>query len=712
MAGTGRENKVGLADLWVRVWMREARRAILWLPVLMGIGIWAYFALPEEPPAWTAGAVLLPLGALAVPGFRRLGWGALAAGLALAAVTAGFSLALLSAHRAAAPMLAVETEETVEGRVLALSRARSGAPRVLLDEVVIYGLAPEAWPETVRITLLDSDPLEAPRPGDWIRVYATLMPPGGPVEPGAFDFRRKAFFERLGGVGYAHGWFDPLPAPAPPGLAERVATAIARFRQDLADGIRARLPGARGAFAAAIVTGDRAGIEEADAEALRISNLAHLLAISGLHMGILTGLVFAVMRLLLAAVPGIALRYPVTKWAAVAALMAGAAYLALSGATVATQRAFIMVAVAFTAVLMDRPAISLRALALAATIVLVIRPVSLLDVGFQMSFAATAALVAGFEAIRDRRLRRMDDARRPQGGLAARIGRGVLLYGGGLFLTSLLAGLATAPYAAFHFNRTGAYGLIANLGAVPVMGLVIAPTAIMAALAAPFGLAQFPLELMGAGIEAVLAVAHEVAGWPGAARPVHAAPAAALGLITLGGLWLCLWRGGWRLGGLAPVLVGLALWVAAPPRPDLLIADGGRLIGLMGPEGRALDRRRGQGFAAETWLRRDGDLAEQEVAAARPGLERGRGFSKGALANGWAVETYTARSPKPEVLARICRPRTLVIVPNGREAPEGGCVFLGRERLAQTGALAVRADGQGIAIAPARQGGRLWSLPD
>ncbi len=699
---------------WVRVWDREARRAILWLPVLMGFGIWAYFAIGTEPPWWTTQVVLAPLAALLMPGFRRLGWGALAAGLALTAMAAGYGLAVGHAHRVDAPMLSWPMSETVEGRVRELSRSRSGAPRVLLDEVTIYGLEPDEWPATVRISLVDTDPLVAPRPGDWVRVYARLMPPGGPVEPGAYDFRRNAFFQRLGAVGYAQGFAEVLPEPEPPALLDAVGLGIARFRQELADGLRARLPGAQGAFAAAIVTGDRAGIDERDAEALRISNLAHLLAISGLHMGILTGLVFAIARLLLAALPALSLRYPVKKWAAVIALMAGAGYLALSGATVATQRAFIMVAVAFTAVLMDRPAVTLRALALAAVIVLAIRPVSLMDVGFQMSFAATAALVAGYEALRDWQLRRVDrDRRREKRGLAARIGRAAALYSGGLVMTSLLAGLATAPYAAYHFNRTGTYGLAANLGAVPVMGLWIAPMAIAAAVLAPFGLAQPALDLMGAGIGAVLAVAHTVAGWEGAARYVHAAPQEVLWLVSLGGVWAVIWRGPWRALGAVPLALGIVVWATAPPRPELLVADSGRLIGLMGPEGRVLDRARGEGFVAENWLRRDGDGATQEEAAARPGMETGRGWSRTTLSNGWAVEVVRSNRPKEDVLAELCQPRTLLIAGGARGEVPGKCVLIGRDELRAGGALAIDAAGQGIAIRTARGGARrLWSPAD
>jgi len=404
-------------------------------------------------------------------------------------------------------------------------------------------------------------------------------------------------------------------------------------------------------------------------------------------MAILTGLVFAATRFGLAVVPGLALRLPIKKLAAAVALLAGAGYLALSGATVATQRAFLMVAVALTAVLIDRPAITLRAVAVAAGLILLWRPISLTQAGFQLSFAATTALVAAYELVRRRGWDEAPGRRGPWQRLAILVAR----YGAALVFTSVIAGLATAPFAAFHFNRMAPYGLLANLLAVPAMGLWIAPMAILSGLLAPFGWAGPAIEVMGTGIGWVLAVAHWVAALPGAYRPVVAAPEAVLALFALGGLWLALWRGPWRLIGLAPVAVALGLWVWAPARPALLVAPGARLVGLMGPEGRAVDHPRAQSFAAETWLRRDGDTAEQRAAAARPGLEHGRGWARGRFDNGWVFEIVHARRPGRARLKGLCRPRVLLIARHGPEIA-GHCRYFGRAALARAGALAVDVD--------------------
>ncbi len=675
----------------------EQGRAALWLPVLLGLGIWSYLALPAEPPLWTAFLVLLPAAALVTGLARRGGVGGLWLAAGLTAAGLGYTTALVQIRTAAAPVIERGTVETVEGRVIGIGKAASGAPRVLLDRVTVYGVEPTATPARIRIALIETERDATPGPGERVRVYARLFPPGGPVEPGAFDFRQRAFFERIGGVGYALGPVLRVPDAGPTGALGTARLALARLRAQLSDGLRDALPGPEGAFAAAIVTGDRSAIEEDEAEALRAANLAHLLAISGLHMGILCGLVFAAVRLGVAAVPVLALRISGKKIAAVAALLAGAAYLALSGATVPTQRAFVMAAVVLVAVLLDRPALTLRALAVAATIVMLLRPTSILNPGFQMSFAATLALIAVFERLRP-----------PSASGRRGIARRIALYAGGVLLTSFVAGLATAPFAAAHFNRLPLWGLPANLVAVPVMGLWIAPAAVGAALLAPVGLEGPALEAMGLGIGWVLDIAREVEGWPGAVRPVAAMPDAALALIAAGGLWLAIWRTGLRLGGVLGIAAGLGLAVGGTDRPQLLIAPEARLVGVMGPEGRALDHPRAQSFAAKIWLQRDGDLADQETAAERPGFRHGRGGAGADLGDGWGLEILPDREPDPVRLDALCRPGTLLVARHGGPV-EGACCYLGARELS-AGALAIDPGPAGLTITVA--GGdreRPWS---
>lgn len=334
------------------------------------------------------------------------------------------------------------------------------------------------------------------------------------------------------------------------------------------------MPGEAGAFAAAVMTGDRSGMGRETMDALRGSNLAHLLAISGLHMGLLTGFVFAAVRVGFACAPRLTLAFPARKWAAVVALSAGAFYLALSGGNVATQRAFIMVATMFIALMMDRRAVTLRSVAVAALVVLVLHPEALTEPGFQMSFAATTALVAAFGLLRDLPAWRLP--RWSQGAVA-------------LFVSSLVAGAATAPFSAAHFNQLAHYGLLANLLAVPVMGMVVMPMAVLAACLFPVGLSGLALVPMRWAIEWIMGVARFVAGLDGAVGNVVSPGPMVLPLIALGGLFAILWRGRGRLAGLAVLAAGLVLWSMAE-RPPILVSPTGGLVGVMTPQGRVLNK--------------------------------------------------------------------------------------------------------------------------
>ena len=336
----------------------ERRRWLLWLPVALGSGIALLFALPREPPLW-AGWLAAGAGLACVLVALRSWHGAASVGdallLAVAAACIGFALAQLRLNAVAAPILARAGVFAVEGRVVDLAPLPSGE-RVLLDRVTLDGVVPEATPATVRVNLR-----RAPAgltPGDRIRVRARLQRPMGPALPGAFDFARQAWFERLGAVGFSMG-----AAERQPGGAGGFALALAELRARIAQRITQENPGPAGAMAAALVAGVRAGIDQATWRAMQVSGLAHILSVSGLHMVLVAGSVFAICRWLLALIPPLALRFPVKKPAAALALLAAAFYLLLSGASVPAQRSFLMTAVALLAVIVDRNPFSLRLLA-------------------------------------------------------------------------------------------------------------------------------------------------------------------------------------------------------------------------------------------------------------------------------------------------------------------------------------------------------------
>ncbi len=669
---------------------RQHGRLFLFVPVLFAIGIGLYFALPREPQ-WEEWVALggLGLGLSAVARFVPRDLTPIV--LALVVVIAGMLVAGYRSHQVAAPVLQFRFFGAIEGRIVKIDRSGTDAVRLTLDQVVLEGIGPARTPAQIRLSLHGTQGFITPEPGLRVMTTGHLGPPPAPSEPGGFDFRRHAWFEGLGAVGYTR---VPVLAAAPRDDGAK-GLALHRLRMKISAAVQERLPGDRGGFAAAILTGDRSGIAQAQMEELRRSNLAHLLAISGLHMGLLTGFVYGLLRFSMTLVPAFALRVPTRKLAALGALGAGGFYLALSGGNVATERAFIMVAVMLVAVLLDRRAISLRSVAMAAMVILILRPEALVQAGFQMSFAATVALVAVFRFLADER------------GWRARVPRWVLPVIS-VVICSVVAGVATAPIAAASFNRIAEYGLIANLLTVPLMGLVVMPAAVLAALLAPFGLEGLGLAIMSPAIGWILHVSAAVSALDGAVMPIVQPPAWAIPAMALGALWVILWQGRGAWAGVPVVAIALAAW-AMTTRPALLIAPEGEVVGLMTPEGRALSRARAGSFAATSWLKADGDDAEQQIAQARSGAGprdmvvhlHGGGFDVVHLAGKRALEQLDA----------VCLPGRIVVVTQEPERAGGPCELVTPRALRRTGARAyVARDGQiEMTTAAGKSGARPWT---
>jgi len=581
----------------------ERDRWALWLPVMFGLGIAVYFALRFEPPLWLGAGGMAAAAVLGLA-VRRRRWDAgglaTAAVVAVAMLAAGFAAAQWRAASVAAPVLAKRIGPTaVTGRVAEVETFPKDS-RVTLERVRIAGVGAEATPEKVRLRLRGEQP--PTRPGDWIRVRAILTPPPPPSAPGAFDFQRQSYFKRLGAVGFGLGPVEALgETDGDSDGLHALGIGIERLRHAITGRILAGLPGQEGAVAAALMTGDRSAIPEPLMDAMRNSGLAHLLAISGLHIGLVAGIVFIGLRAMMALAPPLALDFQIKKIAAAVSIVGAFSYAVIAGATIPTQRAFVMVGLMLVAVLVDRRALSVRLVAWAALIVLLVQPESLLGASFQMSFGAVVALIAAYEVISNRdRFAGYDSGRLPPWLRKAGV------YVAGVALTTLVAGTATAPFALYHFNRFADYGLAANIVAVPVTALWVMPWAVIAFLAMPVGLEAWALAPMGWGLTVVIAVAETVASWPGAVTLVPSMPTWGLAAIVLGGLWLCLWRRRWRLFGVAGIAAGFAALAVVRP-PDVLIDGQARLLAVRTADGgmtvSSLGRAR---FERETWLRRVG----------------------------------------------------------------------------------------------------------
>lgn len=677
------------------LWVRQGLVALtdtpvdlfLFVPVFLSVGIGLWFGLSAEPGAIFYG--LLGAAVLVLAGLARFGpWLARPFVVALAAVAFGALVCGLRVWLVASPMLAVPYYGPIQGRIVDIDRSQSDSIRLTLDQVVLSEVAPDQAPATIRISLKGPRPVNPYEMGTTVGMTARIAAPESASEPGGFDFRRMAWFQQLGAVGYTA---SPVMTWMPPGPWD---ASVNRLRNHLSAAIMAKVPGDAGAFASGALTGDRSEISAAVVSDLRISSLAHLLAISGMNMAFLTGFVFALIRYGLALVPPVSLRINTKKTAAVLAFGVALFYLILSGANVATTRAFLMVSIMLGAVVFDRRALTMRSVALAAMILLVVMPESLLAPGFQLSFAATIGLIAGF-------------------GPAERmlIDRGVprwLLPVAMLVVTSILAGLATAPFSAATFNRLTAYGLLANLLTVPVMSLLMGAGAV-SALLAPLGLAAPALLVLGWSSEWILFIAHWISSLDGAITPVPQPGPLVVPLITLGALWVLLWQGRARHVGFAPVVLGFLLW-AVVERPVLLISSDGVLAGLLGPEGRALSSPRGAGFAAETWLADDGDLALPKEAALRAGFDGQQTMRQFEVAGlrGAILSGKQALA----VVADACAAADLVVVPKRLgPAPEypAGCTVIDAAMLTQSGALAGRAEKGGLRLIPVHSGTRVWS---
>jgi competence protein ComEC len=658
-----------------------------WSAVFLATGIGLWFSLEVEPGLLFYGLAGL---CLAICIVVRLRGPELFHPLVVASgcVALGVLAAGLRGHLQASPMLDFRYYGPVEGRIIDIDRSQSDKLRITLDQVVLERTSPERTPATVRVSLHGEQAHLTPIPGMTVVMTAMLAAPEGPAEPGGFDFRRMAYFDRLGAVGYTR---TPVLVLA---KAEGGAQMINRVRTYLSNAIMAAVPGDSGAFASGVMTGDQSGISRDTVVALRNSNLAHLLAISGMNMAFITGFVFALIRYGMALVPRLALRVNSKKVAALFALAVAAFYLALSGANLATERAFITVVVMLGAVLMDRRALSLRTVAISAFVLLLWQPESLLEPGFQMSYAATVALIWGFGMFQNQIVRE-------------RIPRWTMPIFT-LVMSSVIAGAATAPFAAAHFNRLTGYGLVANLLTVPVMGAVVMPAGAVAALLAPFGLAGLPLWVMDMGSRWILWIAHWIASLDGAVSGVHTPPAMFLPVLTLGALWVILFQGKVRAWGLVPILVAFVAWGAAG-RPALLISSDAVLVGLLGDEGRAMSSAKGARFSADSWLENDGDLALQEDAAGRLGFNGPKGQRSFVLAGLRGI--HLKGKAAEGLLTEACGKADFVIIAARVSTAPPGCRVIDEGVLRKTGAMAVWAKPEGLVIEPALNAKRLWTVP-
>ncbi|MEP4030488.1 ComEC/Rec2 family competence protein [Roseibium polysiphoniae] len=592
----------------------QEEQGLLWISFAFALGILTYMVLPEEPNPFALGAIFLAtliwIGRKAVTGQAGVG------AILLLAALSGVLVASLRVTLCEAPRLFQPRTLSLEGRVLERQESARG-PRLILEvhSYEDYGkvLSPGdpfgggRLPEAIRISIPKAAMV---RTGDGVNLTARLFPPSGPARPGGYDFSFWAYFDGLGATGFSYGTPDPVDLGPPPGWL-RLKRGLETVRSSIGNRIRAVLPVGDGAeLAVALLVGDRSGLSEQAEDALRASGLAHVLAISGLHMALFAGGASGVALLLLAASETAALKLPSHKVAAVVALLAATLYLALSGASVATQRSYMMISLVFLGLIVSRKGLTLHSVALAALVLLLLAPERLLHPGFQMSFAAVICLVAVYETWRTHRLERGAFQLRTDGGIVRRLlsfAWGALA---GLLVTALVAGVATGIIGAHHFGRIAPMGLLGNLLGMPVFTLVIMPMGVLALVLMPFGLAALPLKVMEAGLELLLAIA----GWAidlgtdglglgdGHLVPPGDLPTV---LLIIGLFLVVLARRWFRLAGVPALLLATGLiWGERPP--DVQISASGDRIAARGADGLLYVASRRAGFETDIWLQAEG----------------------------------------------------------------------------------------------------------
>jgi competence protein ComEC len=644
----------------------EREQLPLWLPVAVLGGIAAWFVLPDER-AWSA--ALLVLGALGCAGLTGARGGRLAVVVAGGAFAAAVGLGLVwwRAERVAAPVL---TRPTIAAFAARVERVEPLPARGLV-RLTLAPMNGADLPPRVRVNLAEADAPAGLTGGAMIRLRARLMPPPEAALPGAYDFARVAWFAGIGGTGRG---FAPVEVV-------RAGESGSALRERLSRHIEARLEGSVGGIASALATGDEGAISEPDAEAMRRAGLAHLLSVSGLHITAVVAATMVVALRLLALSPWLALNLRLPVVAAGAGAVMAIAYTWLTGGEVPTIRSCVAALLVLAALAMGREAVTLRLVAVGALVVMLVWPEAVAGPSFQLSFAAITAIVALHEHPRVRAWFGPHEE-----GWARRFGRGVL----SLLLTGIAVEAALMPIAVFHFHKAGLYGAAANILAIPFTTFVIMPLEALALALDAVGLGWPVWWTVGQAIGLLLAGARAVAAVPGAVASLPAMPSEAYALMVGGGLWVALWRTGWRWWGVLPVLVG-AGWALATPVPDLLVTGDGRHVAVRLEGGRlAMLRDRAGDYVRDMLAENGGVDGEPELLSDQAEARCNRDLCVTEIGGHRIAATRSAYlMPIAEVTA-MCRSVDVVI--SERRLPRTCTprwLKLDRTVLARTGGVAI-----------------------
>ena len=656
-----------------------------WLTVAFAAGIASWFAL-DTPWQWTSvigAALVTAIGALAI--WRGVDE-RVAVRLAIASVAlvfaAGLATVWVRSELVGAEPIARPTVTLIEARVLE-RQEQPAEGRIRL--VLAYRDAEAGEARKVRVNVPLATASSAMAEGAIVRLRARLSPPAPPMVPGGYDFARRAWFDGLSATGSVLGAITVIqPAGEAGGLAS--------VQRRLAAHVRERVGGSEGAIAAAFASGDRGAIKPSEEEAMRDSGLTHLLSISGVHVSAVIAAGYLLSLKLLALWPWLALRVRVPLVAAGVGALVGVGYTLLTGAEVPTVRSCIGALLVLAALAMGREPLSVRMLATAAFMVLLIWPEALVGPSFQMSFAAVLAIVALHESKPVKAFL----APREERWLTRQARRFAMLVVTGLVIEAVLS-----PIVLFHFHRAGLYGALANVIAIPLVTLVSMPAIALGLVLDLAGLGAPAWWVTGQSLEGLLALAHWTADRPGAVRLMPQISGGTFALFVGGGLWLALWHRRARFLGLVPVLAG-TLSLALTTTPDVLVTGDGRHVGIVGEGDRLLLLRETRSDYVRDNLLESAGLAGEPVALKDwPGAQCSRDFCTLVLRRGgrdWTLlmalnrqrieeRALASACERADIvvadrwLPSSCRPRWLKADRRFLEANGGLALYLDRERI-------------------------------
>ncbi|MEP3048006.1 MAG: ComEC/Rec2 family competence protein [Roseibium sp.] len=631
-------------QVFERFWDKQG---LLWTGFAFVIGIYIYRVLPEESHWAVLSFISLFSGLVGLSLWREKGLSPSV--ILILATVAGLTVATVRTAIVQAPRLGEPMSVTLTARVLDIDRKGSGT-RVLLQTLSVNNrqITNIEFPERVRLRVSPKSEL---RVGDGVETQARLFPPAGPVTPGGYDFSFRAYYSRLGATGFSYGEPKRIDLDSET-VATQTTRLLAGFRHALAERIKGILPGGpEQALAVALLVGERSGIAHEVEENLRKAGLAHILAISGLHMALFAGGAFATCLGVLALFPAAVLRMPIQKIAAGLALAAAVFYLLLSGASVATQRSFLMISLVFLGIMIGRRGLTLRSVALAGLVLLILAPERLFFPGFQMSFAAVISLVAVYDIWRQRQIDRPRLA--PDRPFWANAVRKAGHYAAALFVTALVAGLATGIVGAHHFARIAPYGLIGNMLGMPVFSVIVMPMGVLALALMPFGLAAIPLSVMATGLSLLLAISEftsELTADSGLTGNLSAAAAVCL----VSGLFvLLLLPGRLRFFSSLPIAAGVSLAVLDRP-PDIQIASAGTRIAARDETGQLRLSSGATTFQNAIWMQVEG-LPESAIKSRKM-----KSHQRYCESHGCVIHAYTKKPGAIETVQpiRIAYPKT------------------------------------------------------